>query len=276
MLSRLPLPELLDAFASPAPTPGGGSAAALLGALGSALVAMVAGLPKSRNNTPDERQALDAAYAELAGLQKKLLELIDRDAGAYETVVAAYKLPKATDAEKAARSAAIQEGLKTATRVPLETLSGCAAAIGHARVVAQHGNPSALSDVAVGVQTLMAGIGAAVLNVQVNLGSVKDTAFVDEVTAEVRRELEGAGEALQKIMTSTGVGEFHQKVGAVLGGSEHGKPPRDLPPATAIPYAAKMLSGLAPADLQRVLQTLAASTDDATATAAREAMSKLD
>ncbi len=121
MLATQSLTDVLDAFSSSAPTPGGGSAAALAGALGASLLAMVAALPKTKNNTPEERAALDAARATILRLRSQLVELIDRDAAAYDAVVAAYRLPKGTDEEKAVRKTAIQDALKLATDVPLET-----------------------------------------------------------------------------------------------------------------------------------------------------------
>ncbi len=124
MLAKKSLSDVLDAFSSSDPTPGGGSAAALAGALGASLLAMVAGLPKTRSNTPEERAALDAARAKILELRARLIDLIDRDAAAYDTVVAAYRLPKGTDEEKAARKSAIQAALQLATSVPLETCCG--------------------------------------------------------------------------------------------------------------------------------------------------------
>ena len=114
--------SVLDAFASSDPTPGGGSAAALLGALGASLFAMVAGLPKTKTGTPEERTALDAARTEILRGRDLLVELIDRDAAAYDLVVAAYRRPKSTDAEKTARTATIQDALRAATEVPVETI----------------------------------------------------------------------------------------------------------------------------------------------------------
>src|SRR3954469_22628021 len=100
--------ELLAALRSPAPTPGGGSAAALAGAMGASLVAMVAGLPKSRAATEEDAQRLHAAGERCAALASELERLVDTDSAAYELVMAAYKRPKVTDEDKAARSAAIQ------------------------------------------------------------------------------------------------------------------------------------------------------------------------
>jgi len=217
MLRDQTFPDLLDAFASPDPTPGGGSAAALLGALGASLLAMVAGLPKTKSNTPGERAALDAARTRLLELRKTLMDLIDRDAGAYDRVVAAYRLPKTSDEEKAARSRSIQAALQHATEVPLETLTVCGQVVEAGRTVATSGNPSAISDVTVGLQTLMTAMSGAMLNVQMNLGSVKDATFVQATTVAVRRSLESAGTVMREIMTSPEFIELHRQSAALLG-----------------------------------------------------------
>jgi formiminotetrahydrofolate cyclodeaminase len=174
--------ELLDAFASPTPTPGGGSAAALAGALGAALLEMVAALPKTRTNTPEERQAMVQARTELLALRATLVDLIDRDSAAYDLVVTAYKRPKATEEEKAARKAAVQDAMRVATEVPLETLLACARAMACAVTVAECGNPSANSDVGVGLQLLTSAIAGARFNIETNIGSLTDTAVAQRST----------------------------------------------------------------------------------------------
>ena len=224
MLRDQRLPDLLDAFASSDPTPGGGSAAALLGALGASLLAMVAGMPKTKNNTPEERTALDTARARLLELRQTLMDLIDRDAGAYDRVVAAYRLPKTTDEEKAGRKAVVQEALQYATDVPLETLRTCVEALDAAGTVVQAGNPSAISDVAVAIQTLMAGSAAALLNVQVNLESVTDQTFVAKVTNEGRSLMERSGKRMMAMMQAPELTALHAKSSALLG-TRHGQPP---------------------------------------------------
>src|SRR5262245_2857204 len=136
----------LDALASPEPTPGGGTAAAVAGSVGVALLMMVAGLSKTRGNNDTERSRLSEARAALTSVRHRLLVLADEDADAYNRVVTAYRLPKASDQEKAARKQAIAEGMKAATETPLNTLRVVAEAGPHAHVVAQFGNPSAASD----------------------------------------------------------------------------------------------------------------------------------
>ena len=143
MLVDKTVTELLEAFASPAPTPGGGSASALAGAISASLLAMVAAMPKTSHGTPEDRAALDAIHPQLLALKTEMVTLIDRDAASYDEVVAAYRLPKATDAEKAARKAAIGKAMRMATDVPLETARAAAKLVAHCRVVAEHGNPNA-------------------------------------------------------------------------------------------------------------------------------------
>jgi len=178
---------LLDALASPTPTPGGGTAAAIAAAMGTSLLLMVAGLAKSRNNTDEEKAALAAVRDELTPLTTQLAQLADADSGAFNQVMDAYRLPKASDAEKAARTQAIQAALKGATIVPLDTLRACADAIVQATIVAEHGNRSATSDVGVAVALLRAAAAGAHANVQTNLDGLKDEAFRAETAAEAAR-----------------------------------------------------------------------------------------
>ena len=189
-LVQLSVADVLDAFASSAPTPGGGSAAALSGAIGASLLAMVAALPKTKTGEAQERQALDAASAALAGLRKKLADLVDEDTRAYDLVTAAYRQAKSTDDEKAARTAAIQSALRAATEVPLETMRACEAVIREGSAVAQAGNPSAASDVFVGLELAYAGLRGAEKNVAINAGSLTDESYTDEVVNEAKTLLE--------------------------------------------------------------------------------------
>jgi methenyltetrahydrofolate cyclohydrolase len=193
MFTNRTVTELLDAFSSSDPTPGGGSASALAGALGASLLAMVAGLPKTRSNSPEERSTLDAARKALLELRGDLLELVDRDANAYDLVVAAYRLPKSTDEEKAARKAAIAGALKTATEVPLETMRACADVLGLGKTVAEHGNLSAASDIGVGLHLAMTGLSGARLNVDTNLASASDQAYATSKRDELLLLMVGAG-----------------------------------------------------------------------------------
>ena len=178
---------LLEAFRSSSPTPGGGSAAALAGAIGASLLAMVAGLPKPRAANEGELRRLRDAGSHCAALAIELEALVDRDSQAYDQVVAAYRMPKDTDAEKAARTAAIQEGLKAAIEAPLDVMRACNTAANRGPVLQQYGNANASSDVQVGLELLRAGLAGARANIEINLDGVKDAGYLTQVRAEVAR-----------------------------------------------------------------------------------------
>lgn len=179
--------QLLAALASPDPTPGGGTAAAIAGAMGTSLLVMVTGLAKSRNNLDDEKAALATARAALEPITARLMELADADSAAFNAVMAAYRLPKASDDDKAARTQAIQAALRGATEIPLETLRACADALARAGAVAEYGNPSAASDVGVAIGLLRAAVSGAAANVRINLTGLKDEAFKAATDAETTR-----------------------------------------------------------------------------------------
>ncbi len=184
--------QLLAALASSDPTPGGGTAAAVAGAMGTSLLVMVTGLAKSRTNADEEKAALATARTALEPIGAALTRLADTDTEAFNAVMAAFKLPKATDDEKAARSAAIQSATRGATLVPLDTLRACVEALSHGRAVAEHGNRSAASDAGVAVGLLKAAADGAAANVRINLGSLKDAAFVAATETETSRLSETA------------------------------------------------------------------------------------
>ena len=165
---------LIDAFAAPAPTPGGGSASALAGAVGASLLLMVARMPRTKSGAETERATLDRWSSHLAAARERLTSLVDEDSAAYDALVAAFRLPKATDEDKAARKAAVQAATLRATEVPLAVMTACAGALEAAADVATYGNPNASSDVKVGVSLLLAGSDGAFENVTVNLPGLAD------------------------------------------------------------------------------------------------------
>lgn len=183
------LADLLDAFASIEPVPGGGSASAVAGALGASLLLMVAGMPKTKSGTPEETADLAEASARLRPLRDRLTMLADKDSDAYAAVAAAFKLPKASDEEKASRKEAIQASTKQATEVPLDTMRACRDALRHAVIVARNGNRNTTSDVGVAVELLLTGVKGAGLNVDINLGGLTDKEYVERVRWE-RQDLE--------------------------------------------------------------------------------------
>jgi formiminotetrahydrofolate cyclodeaminase len=187
VLTAKSLREVIAAFASSEPTPGGGSASALSSAVGTSLLVMVASLPRTRSQSEDDRTALAFAAGALTGVQHQLTEAIDADSAAYGQVVAAYRQPKATDAEKGARQAAVERALRLATDVPLGVMRLSVDALKHAQAIAAHGHRAAASDVGVALALLQAGLEGARLNVRVNLGGVTDRAYADAATAESER-----------------------------------------------------------------------------------------
>jgi formiminotetrahydrofolate cyclodeaminase len=187
--------ELLNAFSAPDPTPGGGSASALAGAVGASLLAMVSALPRTRHGSDDDRAVLGGLRDVLISARDRLATLVDEDATAYGEVVASYRLPKGTDEERAARTAAVQRAVRRATDVPLEVMRTCATAVAAAREVAARGNPSAASDVRVGLELLLAGLRGARENVAINLGGLADPAAADALRAEAAALSEAAAAA---------------------------------------------------------------------------------
>lgn len=193
-LSEFALVDLLDAFASNDPVPGGGSASALAGAIGVSLLIMVADMTRTRTGAPEETADLADAASRLRPRREELEELIDRDSEAYGAVVAAYKMAKTTEPEKEARRQAIQAAMTEATEVPLETMRVCQQALRGAVIVAKAGNPNAKSDVGVAIELLLTGLRGGRMNVDINLESLSDGAYVKRVATE-RDALVTDGEA---------------------------------------------------------------------------------
>jgi formiminotetrahydrofolate cyclodeaminase len=179
--------DLLAALSSPDPTPGGGSAAALASAVGASLLAMVAGLPRTQSGSEADRHALAATQESLRDVRAQLSAAIDADASAYDGVVSAYKLPKATDEEKSRRTAAIQMAMRGAIDVPLDVMRLSVLALEAAQVVAVHGHRGAASDVGVAIALLNCGVRGARLNVDLNLTSIKDETYASSAAGEVDR-----------------------------------------------------------------------------------------
>jgi formiminotetrahydrofolate cyclodeaminase len=190
--------ELLDRFASPDPTPGGGSAAALAGATGASLVAMVCAMPKTRTGASAERERLTTALGWAHEAGARLRGLVDEDAAAYDAVVLAYRLPKGTDAEKAARKEAVAAAMAMAIAVPLRTAEACLVVLRAATEGLAHGNPNAASDAKTAGALAWAGLLGAAENVRINLGSSADPSQgtaprIDALVAEGRSELAALG-----------------------------------------------------------------------------------
>jgi len=163
------------------PAPGGGSVAALAGALGAALASMVANLTVGKPGYESAFDDMAAAAEEAQAVKDRLLQAVDEDTVAFNAYMDALRLPKGTEAEKAARKAAMQAGLKQAVAVPLETARLGLRAMALARRAAESGNKNSVSDAGVGAQMAFACVGGACLNVRINLPGILDTAFVEEM-----------------------------------------------------------------------------------------------
>jgi formiminotetrahydrofolate cyclodeaminase len=187
--------DLIAAFSSPDPTPGGGSASALASAVGASLLMMVASLPKTRTGADEEKAALASAVAALTDIRDRLVAAIDADSAAYDQVVAAFRLPRAGADEQLARRAAVDGALRAATEVPLDVVRLSAQALEHAGLVAANGNRSAASDVGVAVAVLRAGLQGARLNVEINLSGIKDESYVTSVRETMNRSSGAADES---------------------------------------------------------------------------------
>ena len=186
-LTNTTVGEVLAGFSSPDPTPGGGSASALASALGTSLLIMVSGLAKTRTGADGERAALAAVAPNLVDIRARLTQAIDDDTAAYDRVIAAYKRPKATAEEQQIRKDAVQAALRGATDVPLQVVRLSGAALSAAETIADNGPAGAASDVGVAVALLRAGLHGARLNVEINLGSVRDEAYASAIRSEVER-----------------------------------------------------------------------------------------
>ena len=184
--AEMALADLMDAFSSTDAVPGGGSAAALAGAVGVSLLMMVAGLPKTKTGAPEETADLAEAASRLHPLRDALVELVDRDSDAYRQVLVAFRLPKVSDAEKAARTEAIGGATRAAVDAPLDTMRLCQQALRGAIIVASNGSRKTTSDVGVAVELLSAALRGARLNVDINLAGLTDEAY----TARIREEVE--------------------------------------------------------------------------------------
>jgi formiminotetrahydrofolate cyclodeaminase len=178
MLTELRIDEFLRELASSSPAPGGGSVAALSGSLGAALVAMVCRLTVDKPKYADVSEELRGILSEAEQLRQRLEDLVERDTEAFNGVMAAFRLPKETEGQRRERSSAIQEATRRATDVPLEVLSVSARVLELSQVVAAKGNVNSVSDAGVAAEMARAGARGAALNVQINLGGLKDESFV--------------------------------------------------------------------------------------------------
>ena len=183
----------LDELSSDAPAPGGGSVAALSGALGAALVSMVCNLTLGKKGYEDVQDEIDDLLAQSEALRKELAGLLEEDVKAYTGYSLAAKMPRGTDEEKAERQVAMQAALKVATDVPLTIAEAAVKVMDLCMPAAEQGNKWAVSDAGVAVLMAEAALRSAALNVLINLGTLKDKEFVADRRAKLDSLLEGKG-----------------------------------------------------------------------------------
>lgn len=183
-LVSMDLRAFVDTVSSDSPAPGGGSVAALAGALGAALAAMDANLTVGKKGYEDAWESLSALGMKAQTLKSALLEAVDEDTEAFNGVMEAMRLPKSSEAEKLARSTAIEEAGKRAASVPLRTAGLCLEAMGLCLDAARSGNANSVTDAATGCAMAYAGLKSAVLNVRINVRGLSDEAFRDALLHE--------------------------------------------------------------------------------------------
>jgi glutamate formiminotransferase/formiminotetrahydrofolate cyclodeaminase len=182
-LKAMRIHEFTDELSSDSPAPGGGSVAALCGALSASLSSMVAALTWSKKGMEDARPAMNSLGSETQTLKAWFVDAVDRDTDAFNEVLAAMRLPKKTDEEQAARTEAMERANQLATQVPLDVLERAAAAAKAALLVARNGNPVSVSDAGVAGACALAAAEGAALNVRINLPSVTDEAVAKSFAA---------------------------------------------------------------------------------------------
>ena len=193
--------KFLDDLASGQPTPGGGSAAAIMGAMGAALVSMVCNVTIGKKGYEGVEGEMRAILHEAEKVRGRLMAMVADDVAAFDSIMAAYKLPKSTDGEKTQRAAAIQAGLRRATEVPLDCARVCAEVIALSRRVSEHGYLNVISDGGVGVLAGFTGLRSAALNVYINAPALKDRAFAEKATADLAKLVEHCAAESEAVYT---------------------------------------------------------------------------
>lgn len=186
----------LDELAGPGAAPGGGSAAALIGSLGASLVSMVANLTKGRKKYAAVEADMQEILGEATALRSRLFGLVSEDTLVFDKVMAAYRLPKSTAAEKEERQQAIDDALRGACQVPLQIATSAVEVLRLAETVAQKGNTNAVSDAAVAGYAAHAAVHSALLNVRINLNSLPQDDWAQQMAQQVA-DLRTEADALQ-------------------------------------------------------------------------------
>ena len=202
-LTDLTSKDFLTALASSAPAPGGGGGAAMAGALAAALASMVANLTIGKEKFAAQECEVKALLQEAEQLRQDLLALVEDDAAVFNSFMACYKLPKTTDAEKAARTAAIRKVAKQAAEVPLAIAKASYKVLQLAHRLVIIGNPGVITDGACSALLARAALRCAEYNVRINLGLTKDEAYNEQVAAELNKLLKTAEELEEQALAAT-------------------------------------------------------------------------
>jgi glutamate formiminotransferase/formiminotetrahydrofolate cyclodeaminase len=194
-----PVYDFVDEVSRDTPAPGGGSVAALAGAIGGALASMVANLSIGKGEFDDRYETLCDLAMRAQQVKDALIRAVDDDTRAFDAVLVGIRMPKDTEAERAARAAAIQEGYKEATLVPMATVEACFEALGLCREMASLATPEMISDVGSGALMAHAGLKAAAYNVRINLPNISDEGFCAEIRTRLGGIVEDAGRVLGEV-----------------------------------------------------------------------------
>ena len=198
-----PIRHFLDKLASKSPEPGGGSVAALTGSLGAGLVSMVCSLTLGKEKYKDVQPQVEALIKESEKLRTEMQDLIQKDTEVYGGLSEVYKMPKNTDAEKAARTAKMQEALKLACQVPFEIGLKSLEVARLAQRAADIGNVAAVSDAGVAALLAQACAQSAALNVKINVNSIKDEAYTRETWSKMQDVLKQVAALEKSVMETT-------------------------------------------------------------------------
>ncbi|MCP3875637.1 MAG: cyclodeaminase/cyclohydrolase family protein [Desulfobacteraceae bacterium] len=202
-LIDLDIKNFTNKVAASSPAPGGGSIAALCGSIGAALCHMVAGLTLGQKKYAAAKPFMLNVKGASESLQKTLLKQVDEDSIAYDHVINAYKLPKATDIEKDLRKRSIQDALKAATLVPFNTLETAASAMALVETVVEKGNPNCITDAGVAAELIAAAVQGAAYNVCINLMDIKDDGFSSQLKHAVltlKKDIDTKRDHIRKII----------------------------------------------------------------------------
>jgi methenyltetrahydrofolate cyclohydrolase len=190
LITQQTIGAFLDELASGAPTPGGGSAAAIMGAMGAALISMVCNVTLGKKGHEAAAAELKIVRDESEKLRAALTSMVADDIAAFDALMTAYRLPKAGDDEKSRRAEAIQTSLRAATETPLACARACAQVIALSKRVGEQGYAGVVSDAGVGVLAANTALRSAALNVFINASSLKDRSFAAAATAEIEKLLD--------------------------------------------------------------------------------------